>query len=113
MRTWHKSLIGVGLGVVLGPAVLSILVTPTRAQPPSRVEVNEPVATKWTVSPAVDPSANRHAAGRAQAPAWHSRLLAPIDLAFLRLCPCLIGSSGRAGISEFLTLRPKGTCSST
>jgi hypothetical protein len=55
MRTWHKSLIGVGLGVVLEPAVLSIPVTPTRAQPPSRVEVKEPVATQWTVSPAVGP----------------------------------------------------------
>jgi hypothetical protein len=40
MRTWHKSLIGVGLGVVLGPAVLSIPVTPTLAQPPSHAEVN-------------------------------------------------------------------------
>ena len=55
MRTWQKSLIGVGLGVVLGPAVLSIPVTPTLAQPPSRVEVKEPVATKGTVSPAVGP----------------------------------------------------------
>ena len=55
MRTWQKSLIGVGLGVVLGPAVLWIPVTPTRAQPPSRVEVKEPVATQWTVSPAVGP----------------------------------------------------------
>ena len=55
MRTWQKSLIGVGLGVVLGPAVLSIPVTPTRAQPPSRVEVKEPVATQRTVSPAVGP----------------------------------------------------------
>jgi hypothetical protein len=55
MRTWHESLIGVGLGVVLWPAVLSIPVTPTRAQPPSRVEVKEPVATQWTVSPAVGP----------------------------------------------------------
>jgi hypothetical protein len=55
MRIWQKSLIGVGLGVVLGPAVLSIPVTATRAQPPSRVEVKEPVATQWTVSPAVGP----------------------------------------------------------
>ena len=55
MRTWHKSLIGVGLGVVLGPAVLSVTVTQTRAQPPSRVEVKEPIATRWTVSPAVGP----------------------------------------------------------
>jgi hypothetical protein len=55
MRIWQKSLIGVGLGVVLGPAVLSIPVTPTKAQPPSRVEVKEPVATQWTVSPAVGP----------------------------------------------------------
>ena len=55
MRAWQKSLIGVGLGVVLGPAVLSIPVTPTRAQPPSRVEVKEPGATQWTVSPAVGP----------------------------------------------------------
>jgi hypothetical protein len=55
MRTWHKSLIGVGLGIVLGPAVLSIPVTPTRAQPPSRVEDKEPLATQWTVNPAVGP----------------------------------------------------------
>jgi hypothetical protein len=55
MRIWQKSLIGVGLGVVLGPAVLSIPVTPTKAQPPSRAEVKEPVATQRTVSPAVGP----------------------------------------------------------
>ena len=55
MRIWQKSLIGVGLGVVLGPAVLSIPVTPTKAQPPSRAEVKEPVVTQWTVSPAVGP----------------------------------------------------------
>jgi hypothetical protein len=55
MRTWHKSLIGVGLGVVLGPAVLSIPVTPTKAQTPRRLEVKEPVATRWTESPAVGP----------------------------------------------------------
>jgi hypothetical protein len=55
MRTWHKSLIGVGLGAVLGPSVLSIPVMPTRAQAPSRVEVKEPVATQWAVSPAVGP----------------------------------------------------------
>ena len=55
MRTWQKSLIGVGLGVVLGPVVLSIPVRPTRSQPPSRVEVKEPGATQWTVSPAVGP----------------------------------------------------------
>jgi hypothetical protein len=55
MRTWQKSLIGVGLGVVLGPAVLSIPVTPTRAQPPSRVEVKEPIATQRTGSLAVGP----------------------------------------------------------
>jgi hypothetical protein len=50
MRTWHKSLIGVGLGVALGPAVLSIPVTPTRAQPLGRVEVKEPTATRGSVS---------------------------------------------------------------
>jgi hypothetical protein len=55
MRTLHRSLIGVGLGVVLGPAVLSIPVTPTKAQPPRRVEMKEPVATQWTARPAVDP----------------------------------------------------------
>ncbi len=44
---------------------------------------------------------------------WHSRLLAPADLAFLRHCPRLIGSSGMAGISEFLTPRPKGNSTST
>jgi hypothetical protein len=55
MRIWQKSLIGVGLGVVLGPAVLSIPVTPTKGQPPSRAEVKEPVATQWTVCPAVGP----------------------------------------------------------
>ena len=41
--------------MVLGPAVLSIPVTPTRAQPPSRVEVKEPVATQSAMSPAVGP----------------------------------------------------------
>ena len=46
MRIWQKSLIGVGLGVVLGSAVLSIPVTPTLAQAPSRVEVEEPVITQ-------------------------------------------------------------------
>ncbi len=55
MRTWQKSLIGLGLGVVLGPAVLSIPITPTMAQPPSRVEVKEPVATQRTGSPAAGP----------------------------------------------------------
>ncbi len=50
MRTWHKSLIGVGLGAVLGPAVLSVPLTPTRAQPPGRVEVKEPTATRGAVS---------------------------------------------------------------
>jgi hypothetical protein len=55
MRTWHKLLIGVGLGAVLGPAVLSIPITPTRAQAPDRTELKEPVATQWTVSPAGGP----------------------------------------------------------
>jgi hypothetical protein len=55
MRAGYKSLIGMGLGAALGPAVLSIPVTPTSAQPPGRVEVKEPVATQWTVSPAVSP----------------------------------------------------------
>ena len=41
--------------MVLGPAVLSIPMTPTLAQPPSHVEVKEPVATQRTVSPAVGP----------------------------------------------------------
>ena len=55
MRIWQKSLIGVGLGVALGPAVLSIPLTPTKAQPPSRAEVKEPVATQRTGSPAAGP----------------------------------------------------------
>jgi hypothetical protein len=50
MHIWHKSLIGVGLGVVLGPAVLSIPVMSTRAQPPGRVEVKEPTAARGAVS---------------------------------------------------------------
>jgi hypothetical protein len=50
MRAWKKSLIGVGLGVVLGPAVLSIPVTPTRAQPPGRVEVKEPTTARGAVN---------------------------------------------------------------
>ena len=55
MRTSQKSLIAVGLGVVLGPSVLSIPVTPTKAQPPSRVEVKDLDAPQWTASPAVGP----------------------------------------------------------
>ncbi len=55
MRTWHKSLIGVGLGAVLGPPFLSIPVRSTVAQAPGRVEVKEPDATQWTVSPAGGP----------------------------------------------------------
>src|SRR5260370_31745369 len=51
MRKWQKPLIGVGLGAVLGPAVLSMVVTPTRAQPPSRVEVKETPVTKSAESP--------------------------------------------------------------
>jgi hypothetical protein len=51
MRKWQKPLIGVGLGAALGPAVLSMVVTPTRAQPPSRVEVKETPVTKSAESP--------------------------------------------------------------
>ncbi len=46
--------------MVLGPAVLSIPVKPTRAQAPSHVEVNEPVATQWTVGPVVGPGRETH-----------------------------------------------------
>jgi hypothetical protein len=51
VRKWQKPLIGVGLGAVLGPAVLSMAVTPTRAQPPSRVEVKETPVTKRADGP--------------------------------------------------------------
>jgi hypothetical protein len=55
MRNCQKSLIGAGLGAVLGMAILSIPVTPTRAQPPSRVAVKETAATKGAASPTGDP----------------------------------------------------------
>jgi hypothetical protein len=46
MGNWQKSLIGAGLSAALVPTVLSISATPTRAQPPSRVAVKEPAATR-------------------------------------------------------------------
>jgi hypothetical protein len=55
MRKWHQPLMGMGLGAVLGLAILSIPLTPTRAQPPSRVEPKETAATKRAVSPTSDP----------------------------------------------------------
>jgi hypothetical protein len=50
MRKWQKSLVRVGLGAVLGPVVLSMLMTPTSAQPPSREEVKKTSATKCAES---------------------------------------------------------------
>ena len=45
--------------------------------------------------------------------AWLRRLLAPVDLAFLRSLPTIDWFEWMAAISGFLTPRPKGTCSST
>ena len=53
MGNWQKSLIGAGLSATLVPIVLSISVTPTRAQPPSRVAVKEPAATGCAEGPTV------------------------------------------------------------
>ena len=53
MCNWQKSLIGAGLGAALVPAVLAISMTPTRAQPPGRVAVKEPAATKCAEGPTV------------------------------------------------------------
>jgi hypothetical protein len=53
MGNWQKSLIGAGLSAALVPIVLSISVTPTRAQPPSRVAVKEPAATGCAEGPTV------------------------------------------------------------
>jgi hypothetical protein len=53
MGNWQKSLIGVGLGAALVPAVLAISMTPTRGQPPSRVAVKEPAATNCAEGPTV------------------------------------------------------------
>jgi hypothetical protein len=53
MGNWRRSLIGAGLSAALVPIVLSISVTPTRAQPPSRVAVKQPAATKCVEGPTV------------------------------------------------------------
>jgi hypothetical protein len=53
MWNWQKSLMGAGLSAALVPIVLSISVTPTRAQPPGRVAVKEPAATKCGEGPTV------------------------------------------------------------
>jgi hypothetical protein len=55
MRKWHQPLMSMGLGAVLGLAVLSIPLTAARAQPPSGVEPKETAATKRAVSPTGDP----------------------------------------------------------
>ena len=88
MRIWQKSLIGVGLGAVLGPAVLSIPVTPTRAQPPGRVEVKEPAATSGAVS---------STAGRGCEPQVGAL---PEEIEFLRLQVEMEGDQLRLGESR-------------
>jgi hypothetical protein len=55
MRKWRKSGIGLALGAVLGPAILSMPLTPSRAEPPSLVEAKTPSATNGTGSPTAGP----------------------------------------------------------
>jgi hypothetical protein len=53
MWNWQKSLVGAGLSAALVPIVLSTSVTPSRAQPPSRVAAQEPAATGCAEGPTV------------------------------------------------------------
>jgi hypothetical protein len=53
MENWQKSLIGAGLSAAIVPIILANSVTPTRAQPPSRVAGNEPAATRCAEGPTV------------------------------------------------------------
>jgi hypothetical protein len=52
MRKRQNPSLGVALAAVLGPAVLTTAVTPTRAQPPSGVEGKKTPATRCAESPA-------------------------------------------------------------